>query len=91
MQAYLLQAHLLQGAPTGPGRERLQIVLLDFGLAEELTPAVRTHFISFLNMIAKGEQGSRQQALGGPTCDVVRAWVAVRGSKAQAGRRAGIV
>ncbi|GAB4817539.1 hypothetical protein N2152v2_004585 [Parachlorella kessleri] len=44
-----------QGAPTGPGRERLQIVLLDFGLAEELTPAVRTHFISFLNMIAKGD------------------------------------
>ena len=29
-------------------------MLLDFGLAEELTPAVRTHFISLLNMIAKG-------------------------------------
>lgn len=34
---------------------KLQIILLDFGLAEELTPAVRRHFISFLNMISKGE------------------------------------
>ncbi len=33
---------------------RLELVLLDFGLAEELTPAVRFHFISFLHMIAKG-------------------------------------
>jgi hypothetical protein len=34
---------------------RLELVLLDFGLAEELTPAVRHHFISFLHMIAKGD------------------------------------
>ena len=34
--------------------EQLQLVLLDFGLAEELPPAVRHHFISLLNMIAKG-------------------------------------
>ena len=34
---------------------QLQIILLDFGLAEELTPRVRRHFISFLNMSAKGE------------------------------------
>lgn len=33
----------------------LQLVLLDFGLAEELTPTVRRHFISFLHMIAKGQ------------------------------------
>ena len=42
-----------------PVRERhqpqpLQLVLLDFGLAEELTPPVRVHFISFLHYIAKG-------------------------------------
>ena len=42
-----------------PVRERhqpqpLQLVLLDFGLAEELTPPVRFHFISFLHYIAKG-------------------------------------
>ena len=35
-------------------RGRLQLVLLDFGLAEELTPGVRHHFISFLHMIAAG-------------------------------------
>jgi predicted unusual protein kinase regulating ubiquinone biosynthesis (AarF/ABC1/UbiB family) len=33
---------------------RAQIVLLDFGLAEELTPDVRTRFISFLNCIPAG-------------------------------------
>jgi hypothetical protein len=32
-----------------------QIVLLDFGLAEQLTPPVRKHFISFLNHISSGE------------------------------------
>jgi aarF domain-containing kinase len=42
-----------------PVRERhqpqpLQLVLLDFGLAEELTLSVRFHFISFLHYIAKG-------------------------------------
>ena len=40
--------------------EQLQLVLLDFGLAEELTPVVRRHFISLLNMIAKGA-GCQQQ------------------------------
>lgn len=29
----------------------------DFGLAEELTPPVRHHFISFLHMISRGERG----------------------------------
>ena len=33
---------------------KLQI-LLDFGLAEELTPRVRKHFISFLHCIAAGD------------------------------------
>lgn len=33
---------------------RLQLVLLDFGLAEELSPPVRRHFISFLHCICKG-------------------------------------
>ena len=35
-------------------RKQLQLVLLDFGLAEELTPRVRKHFISFLHMISAG-------------------------------------
>ena len=35
-------------------RSQLQLVLLDFGLAEELTPRVRKHFISFLHMISSG-------------------------------------
>lgn len=35
-------------------RSQLQLVLLDFGLAEELTPRVRKHFISFLHMISAG-------------------------------------
>ena len=35
-------------------RGQLQLILLDFGLAEELTPTVRHHFISFLHMIAAG-------------------------------------
>ncbi|KAK9810979.1 hypothetical protein WJX73_003175 [Symbiochloris irregularis] len=33
----------------------LQLVLLDFGLAEELNPTVRYHFISLLHMIGKGD------------------------------------
>lgn len=33
----------------------LQLVLLDFGLAEELNFTVRKHFISLLNMIGKGD------------------------------------
>lgn len=36
-------------------RGKLQLILLDFGLAEELNPTVRKHFISFLHMIAAGE------------------------------------
>lgn len=35
-------------------KDHLQIVLIDFGLVEELQPVVRKHFISFLNMISKG-------------------------------------
>ena len=34
---------------------RTQLVLLDFGLAEELTPEVRIHFISVLNSICSGK------------------------------------
>ena len=37
------------------GERGLQIVLLDFGLAEELRPNIRKHFISFLNLISKGD------------------------------------
>lgn len=39
------------------GPLRTQLVLLDFGLAEELTPRVRHHFISFLNAICSGRCG----------------------------------
>ena len=40
-------------------RSKLQLVLLDFGLAEELTPPVRFRFLSFLHSIAgvKGAPG----------------------------------
>lgn len=39
----------------GTGKQvPLQMTLLDFGLAEELTPAVRHHFISFLHTISSG-------------------------------------
>ena len=41
------------GDPLGAARA-LQLVLLDFGLAEELSPSVRHHFISFLHCIASG-------------------------------------
>ena len=40
-------------------KQPLQLVLLDFGLAEELNRTVRYHFISLLHMIGKGEGGSR--------------------------------
>jgi aarF domain-containing kinase len=33
----------------------VQLILLDFGLAEELTPRVRRHFIGFLNAISAGD------------------------------------
>jgi hypothetical protein len=58
---------LQDDAPTGsssPGAssssgadspEAAQLVLLDFGLAEQLTPQVRHHFISFLNAISAGD------------------------------------
>jgi hypothetical protein len=36
-------------------KERARLILLDFGLAEELTPEVRYRFISFLNHIVGGE------------------------------------
>lgn len=51
------------GEPEGGSSswKRLELVLLDFGLAEELTPAVRHHFISFLHMIAKGAPRSGHQ------------------------------
>lgn len=40
----------------GPARHlRAQVVLLDFGLAEELEEGVKFHFISFLNCIGSGE------------------------------------
>ncbi len=35
--------------------QNLVQILLDFGLAEELTPRVRKHFISFLHAISKGD------------------------------------
>ena len=41
------------GSP-GNASELLQLILLDFGLAEELTPPVRRHFISLLHMVGKG-------------------------------------
>ncbi|KAG6546582.1 hypothetical protein Mapa_011771 [Marchantia paleacea] len=34
--------------------QKLQLVLLDFGLAEELSPSVRHHFLSFIMMIGDG-------------------------------------
>jgi aarF domain-containing kinase len=42
------------GTAAGPQLLRTQLVLLDFGLAEELTPEVRHHFISFLSAICAG-------------------------------------
>lgn len=36
------------------GSSRTQLVLLDFGLAEELTPRIRMHFISFITAVAAG-------------------------------------
>lgn len=42
-------------AVSAPGSLAAQLVLLDFGLAEELSPTVRHHFVSFLNAIAAGD------------------------------------
>ncbi|CAM6099488.1 unnamed protein product [Calypogeia fissa] len=36
-------------------QQKIQLVLLDFGLAEELTPVVRYHFLSFIMMIGAGD------------------------------------
>lgn len=38
----------------GGGGVRPRLVLLDFGLAEALTPPVRVRFISFLNHVVAG-------------------------------------
>ncbi|CAK0783811.1 hypothetical protein CVIRNUC_007011 [Coccomyxa viridis] len=46
---------LLRPIAKGQARAQLQLILLDFGLAEELTPRVRKHFISFLHCIARGD------------------------------------
>eukprot|EP00955_Chlamydomonas_euryale_P101875 365377-Chlamydomonas_euryale.AAC.50 len=40
--------------PCHHGRPRTQLVLLDFGLAEELAPRVRHHFLSFISSICAG-------------------------------------
>ncbi|KXZ56229.1 hypothetical protein GPECTOR_1g2 [Gonium pectorale] len=42
-------------APGPDAGHRVQLVLLDFGLAEELTPTVRYHFISFLHHLMRGD------------------------------------
>ncbi|GIL44479.1 hypothetical protein Vafri_1931 [Volvox africanus] len=42
----------------GTDSAQVQLVLLDFGLAEELTPVVRHHFISFLHHLLRGDGGS---------------------------------
>lgn len=48
-----------QGALGGNiGKKSMRMTLLDFGLAEELTPAVRFRFISFLHMISAGVASS---------------------------------
>lgn len=41
----------------------IQLILLDFGLAEELTPRIRRHFIGFLNAISAGDGGVAAQHL----------------------------
>ncbi|KIZ02761.1 hypothetical protein MNEG_5201 [Monoraphidium neglectum] len=44
-----------KGEGAAAARERARLVLLDFGLAEELTPEVRYRFLSFLNQIVAGD------------------------------------
>ncbi|KAK9908907.1 hypothetical protein WJX75_004527 [Coccomyxa subellipsoidea] len=46
---------LMKPIRRGQAKAQLQLILLDFGLAEELTPRVRKHFISFLHAISKGD------------------------------------
>lgn len=69
------------GNENGESSERLQLVLLDFGLAEELPPQVRYHFISFIINIgaANGKRAvcwhltSETEGFGNPYCiDCVR-------------------
>lgn len=45
----------LSSSEASAARGKLQLVLLDLGLAEELSPPVRTVFISLLNAIAAGD------------------------------------
>jgi aarF domain-containing kinase len=54
--ALLLEQQLAGGSSSSqqPALEA-QLVLLDFGLAEQLTDEVRYHFISFLNAISAGD------------------------------------
>lgn len=49
-------------AISGP-TNKAQLVLLDFGLAEELSPKVRQHFISFLFHICSGNSRAAAQHL----------------------------
>ena len=72
---------LMQGKSPGSGprqsrgfvtlfeRASLRQVLLDFGLAEELTPRVRKHFLSFLHAIGAGDgvAGARHMLAFGAT------------------------
>jgi aarF domain-containing kinase len=51
-------------AACGGAKERARIVLLDFGLAEELTPEVRHRFISFLNQIVAGARAGGRAGAG---------------------------
>jgi predicted unusual protein kinase regulating ubiquinone biosynthesis (AarF/ABC1/UbiB family) len=55
--ALLLEQQLANGSSSSSDQSALeaQLVLLDFGLAEQLTDEVRHHFISFLNAISAGD------------------------------------
>jgi predicted unusual protein kinase regulating ubiquinone biosynthesis (AarF/ABC1/UbiB family) len=55
--ALLLEHQLANGSSSSSDQPALeaQLVLLDFGLAEQLTDEVRHHFISFLNAISAGD------------------------------------
>lgn len=63
---------------TQAGPQSAQLVLLDFGLAEQLTDTVRHHFISFLNAISAGDGLAAAQHLlrwsGNQTCPDRRAF-----------------
>ncbi|EFJ43831.1 hypothetical protein VOLCADRAFT_106661 [Volvox carteri f. nagariensis] len=53
-----LDAAASAAAAAAVAAARVQLVLLDFGLAEELTPVVRHHFISFLHHMLRGDGAS---------------------------------